>query len=88
MTFCNLFTKRGETVLKCSRSYLMSASNDDAAKRIAKMMVVLNRTFSKPLRVWWLPPKLSPPPKAPPTPASLVCSIIAVTIRMAKTIWI
>lgn len=46
---------------------------DDTTNRILTMIVVKNRNFSKPRRVWCKPP-LSPPPKILPAPESDACS--------------
>lgn len=58
------------------------------AKSIAKTIVALKITFSKPLLVWYPAFQLSAPPKAPPELASDCCTKIDATINMAKTICI
>jgi len=47
--------------------------NETPAKRIATTIVKINIIFSAPLLVWCPDEKPSPPPNAPPNPASVCC---------------
>jgi hypothetical protein len=61
-----------DLILRLMNYYLTSiATNVEATKSILTTIVVANRNFSNPRRVWYREPP-SPPPKTPPTPA-FVC---------------
>ncbi len=55
-------------------------------KRIAKTIVPLKSTFSKPRLVWYAALKLSFPPNAPPTLDSDFCNSIEAIISIARMI--
>lgn len=56
-------------------------------KRTTAIMVALNIVFSKPLLSKW-PLLPSPPPKAPPTPASERCNKTRTIMATDKITWI
>ena len=53
---------------------MSSREKEVAAKSTAITIVAININLSAPLLVWNPEEKPSPPPKAPPNPASLLCS--------------
>ncbi len=58
----------------------------DRTKSAPKTIVAIKSTLSKPRLVWDAPPKLSPPPKAPPALDSVFCNKIATTNRTDRVI--
>ena len=65
--------------------YTMSGSAVLPTKIMAMMMVIMNIAFSDP-RLFTLPvSETSPPPNAPPTPASLRCIRIVMISSIALT---
>lgn len=65
---------------------MSSKLKEVTAKRIAITIVEINIIFSAPLLVWWPDEKPSPPPNAPPIPASDCCISMPNISRTDKTI--
>jgi len=76
-------SKQGEVI----SNYMRRRLREVPAKRIAMIIVATKMNFSAPRLVWCPDENPSPPPKAPPRPASDCCRRTPPMRRIDNTIW-